>query len=196
MPSTPSGIWYPDGTAPTNITTLMSTMASSIESVLSYSTKPPINFVANITARTALATSYAPTATKPLFVWRQDAAAGRNFEVTVNGTNWFPVPQAGQGGYAYAMQSGTTSLTVSSGQTSSGAVPIAFTAGRFTVAPNVTISLTNAPGSSGPFHVRTYGATVSGASAIAYVHGTAPTSAVSVTATWTAIQMTPTTANG
>ena len=58
--------------------------------------------VANTTERaqlvadlTALGTQFAPSATKPLYVHRQDAGTGRNLEVTIDGTTWRTVPSYG-----------------------------------------------------------------------------------------------------
>lgn len=47
-----------------------------------------IRYAANAAARNALAASYAPSATKPLFVYRGDAPAGKNLEFTLDGSNW------------------------------------------------------------------------------------------------------------
>lgn len=47
--------------------------------------------VANTTARAALAAAYSPSASKPLYVHRQDAAAGEEIERTIDGTTWLTV---------------------------------------------------------------------------------------------------------
>lgn len=47
-----------------------------------------IHPVANIAARTALASTYAPTTSRPLYVDRADALEGARLEVSTNGVNW------------------------------------------------------------------------------------------------------------
>lgn len=44
--------------------------------------------VADVTERSTAATAIAPTASRPLFVWRADAAVGKEIEVTEDGTTW------------------------------------------------------------------------------------------------------------
>lgn len=50
-----------------------------------------IHPVANTTERDALAASYAPSASNPLYVDRQDAATGLKLERTENGSSWAAV---------------------------------------------------------------------------------------------------------
>jgi hypothetical protein len=53
-----------------------------------------IVMVANTTERATVATDIAPTAARPLFVWRQDAPTGLKLEVTEDGTNWRRITDA------------------------------------------------------------------------------------------------------
>lgn len=61
--------------------------------------------VANVAARTALATTLGPTPAEPLYVHRADAPAGLETEYSTNGTTWRSVSVAMRTGVA----SGTTS---------------------------------------------------------------------------------------
>lgn len=45
--------------------------------------------VDNLTQRNALVGSPLPSNDNPLFVWRKNAGAGRQFEYSVNGTDWY-----------------------------------------------------------------------------------------------------------
>lgn len=47
-----------------------------------------IRYAANETARAALVAQYAPTAARPLYVFRDNAPAGAELEFTQNGTTW------------------------------------------------------------------------------------------------------------
>jgi hypothetical protein len=81
-----------------------------------------VHQVADVTERAALAATYSPTASKPLYVDRQDAPEGLNLERTSNGTTWRTVPSydddsdtwhtLGANGFG-SLSSGTTSYTAS-----------------------------------------------------------------------------------
>jgi len=87
MPTTNLGIYYPD--AATNITPLQTVMASISTSVDAYlAANATVHTIANTAGRAALVAAYSPSVSNPLFVWRQDAAAGNNLEYTTNGTSW------------------------------------------------------------------------------------------------------------
>lgn len=80
--------------------------------------------VASVTARaahvTALATDgYTPTAATPVFVWRADAAAGRQLEVTIDGTNWYPV---------FSDTTAPATFAAAGGSNASGAFGVGFAA--------------------------------------------------------------------
>ena len=78
------------------VTPLESTLNAGMDSVSAAVTlvkRGLINYVANTSARNALAASYAPSATKPLYVHRGDATTGFNLEYTTNGTTWRTVRQ-------------------------------------------------------------------------------------------------------
>lgn len=47
--------------------------------------------VADTTERAAVAAAVGPTASRPLFVWRADAAERQNLEVTTDGTTWHSI---------------------------------------------------------------------------------------------------------
>src|SRR5690606_23836029 len=55
-----------------------------------------IHYVANEAARTALVATYAPSATRPLYVYRGDAPAGAKIEFSTNGTTWNRVYSSGR----------------------------------------------------------------------------------------------------
>lgn len=84
-----NGIYkYDSGDSLTPLETLLNLGEQSVSDKFAQIGPGTIRYVANTTARNALAASYAPTATKPLYVYRGDAALGRNLEFTVNGTTW------------------------------------------------------------------------------------------------------------
>lgn len=73
------------------ITPLESTLNAGMDSVSAAVTgvkNGTIHFVANTTERAAKALAFAPSASKPLYVHRQDAPVGMNLEYTTNGTVW------------------------------------------------------------------------------------------------------------
>lgn len=76
------------------VTPLQSVLNAGLQSV-SDSLTPikdaSIKYVVNTSARAALAASFLPTTSKPLYVWRGNAQAGRNLEVTTDGTNWYTI---------------------------------------------------------------------------------------------------------
>ena len=77
-----------------SVTPLESTLNAGMDSVSAAVTlvkRGLINYVANTSARSALAATFLPTASKPLYVHRQDAPAGYNLEYTINGTTWYTV---------------------------------------------------------------------------------------------------------
>lgn len=71
-----------------------------------------IHYVADTTARSALATTYGPTASKPLYVHRGNAATGLELEVTENGTTWYT--------HAIALGSGPVVAQFSPGKINTG----------------------------------------------------------------------------
>ena len=108
MPTTASGIYYPDSSTAFNpLETVFSTMASSIENILAADVQ--VHRVANTTARNALVSQFPPTAANPLFVWRTDAPNGRELEYTKNGTTWHYYSSSEDGGLAGVPLSGGTS---------------------------------------------------------------------------------------
>ena len=87
MPTTASGIYYPDSSTAFNpLETVFSTMASSIENILAGDVQ--IHRVSNTTQRNALVPQFPPTNANPLFVWRADAPNGQELEYTKNGSTW------------------------------------------------------------------------------------------------------------
>lgn len=101
------------------VTPLEATLNAGLDSVSAAVTvvkKGIINFAANITARTAVAAAFSPTATNPLYVHRQDADVLRRLEYTIDGTNWLSV---------YPAKPVFTNLTLAANWTNqgSGALP-------------------------------------------------------------------------
>lgn len=58
------------------------------DTILAGQTPVKTYYVADATARAALATAFSPSASNPLYVWRADATSGREIERTTNGTTW------------------------------------------------------------------------------------------------------------
>lgn len=75
-----------------------------------------IHYVANTTARSALATTYSPTASKPLYVYRGDATVGLELEVTENGSSWSALPTSGVPWTNLTLVSGWTAVSGSAPQ--------------------------------------------------------------------------------
>ncbi len=87
MPTTAKGLYYPDDT--TNVAPLHPVMAAMQSSVDAYLTdNMTIHPIPNTGARAGLVALYPPSASKPLFAWRQDADTQYKLEYTVDGTNW------------------------------------------------------------------------------------------------------------
>lgn len=87
MPNTAKGLYYPDSsTVISPIETLLANMQASVDSYLGANSV--IHPIANVAARAALVALYPPTASTPLFAWRQDAPVQFQLEYTVDGTNW------------------------------------------------------------------------------------------------------------
>lgn len=81
-------IRYQETDAVTPLQAVLNAGLQSASDALTPARNGSIKYTANTTTRAALATSFGPTASKPLYVWRGNAAAGRNLEVTINGTAW------------------------------------------------------------------------------------------------------------
>lgn len=87
MPTTAKGLYYPDDT--TNVAPLHPVMAAMQSSVDAYLTdNMTIHPIPNTGARAGLVALYPPSASKPLFAWRQDASSQVKLEYTIDGTNW------------------------------------------------------------------------------------------------------------
>ena len=87
MPTTPHGLYYPEDTV--NVSPLHPVLAAMQTSMDDYlDENPVIHPIANTAGRAALIAEYPPTTATPLFIWRADAPAGQNLEVTTNGTTW------------------------------------------------------------------------------------------------------------
>jgi hypothetical protein len=96
------------------VTPLESTLNAGMDSVSAAVTlvkRGLINYVANTSARSALAATFLPTASKPLYVHRQDAPAGYNLEYTINGSNWYTVGNTASNTVGSAAVSTITSAT-------------------------------------------------------------------------------------
>lgn len=85
----PNGIYMYDDTDPlVPFSALLNTGQASVSAKFTNIDPGLIHYVANTTERTTLANSFAPTATKPLFVYRANAAPGARLEYSTNGTAW------------------------------------------------------------------------------------------------------------
>lgn len=141
------------------VTPLESTLNAGMDSVSAAVTlvkRGLINYVANTTARSALAATFLPTASKPLYVHRQDAPAGYNLEYTINGTTWAAVRQndakmavttANQGSISTSLVDITglsASITVAAGQT----VRVSFVARTYSNGANDVIQCVVREGST------------------------------------------------
>lgn len=160
---------------------------------LSLSIRDP-KVVADATARAQYITDLAalpdpivPSTSNPVWVWRTDAPDGAELEVTEDGTNW-------RSHYAgnrtpFAMATGTGTVALSSGSGNGG---VTFPAGRFSVAPIVTATITGGSGTLATAVIRVTSVTASGCTITV---SNAP-SASDAPMAWHAIQMRSTQANG
>ena len=70
---------------------LLNTGQASVSAKFASIDPGTVHYVANVSERTALASTYLPTASKPLYVHRANVTDGRFLEVTTDGTNWTSV---------------------------------------------------------------------------------------------------------
>lgn len=85
----PNGIYMYDDTDPlVPFSALLNTGQASVSAKFSNIDPGLIHYVANVTERSELASTFNPTATKPLFVYRANAAPGARLEYSTNGTAW------------------------------------------------------------------------------------------------------------
>lgn len=139
--------------------------------------------VANTTTRSQYLTDLAnldepiiPAVDNPVFVWRVDAGAGLELEVTVDGVNWRTYPTSP--GVSKRDHGDKVTLSVSNSVGTSQAV--AFPAGKFTEAPNVIVSKSAA--SLAKFVPYAHSVTTAGCTVGIYAgDGVAATGSVSVT---------------
>jgi hypothetical protein len=140
-----------------------------------------------------------------LALWQEYIAAGTSVATGWDTTKLTDLRQQLLGGLApanpavpFAMAAGTASITVASGA-NTGSVAITFPAGRFSVAPKVTLGMSNAQGGSQSFIPRSYNETATGATVALYIApfatATAP-NGFTQTIDWVAVQMTATAAAG
>lgn len=132
-----------------NITPLHTTINTVTASVSNYLTaNKTVHYVANTAARATLVTSYTPTSSNPLIVWRGDATVGQQIEFTTDGTNWFHVNAYATGAQPNPIAMGTVSITPSAPSTPTSTA-VTFPAGLFTTAPTVmTNPVTTVPGTT------------------------------------------------
>lgn len=70
---------------------LLNTGQASVSAKFASIDQGLVHYVANTTERAALAATFMPTASKPLYVHRANVTDGRNLEFTTDGTNWITV---------------------------------------------------------------------------------------------------------
>lgn len=157
-----------------------------------------IHYVADIPERTTLAGTFSPTPAKPLYVHRQNAGTGLELEVTTDGTNWQTLRTFGAG-QPFAMAAGSVTFPPSTINPNASAPPqtFSFPAGRFTVNPIVSFNIFGLAGGTVGMEPRLSGvSTTGGTMYLTNVSGSARTNAGNLIVWWTAIQMTPSSAEG
>lgn len=83
-------VLYNNGDQLTPLAPVLNAITTSVSNAFNKNAR--IWNVANIAARTTLVSQIGAgniSVAKPLFVWRGDAATGKNLEYTINGTDWF-----------------------------------------------------------------------------------------------------------
>jgi hypothetical protein len=112
-----------------------------------------------------------------------------------SGTLWLLLGKGG--GQAYAMAAGTSTFTAT-GSAGPYTVAITFPAGRFTVNPYVFFGVgpNGGSGVGGAYAGTQYWSVTTSGATLAFVGNGAITNGTVVNIVWTAVQMTPTTANG
>lgn len=84
-----NGIYMYEDTDPlVPFASLLNTGQASVSAAFDNVDTQVIHYVANEAERTTLASEYAPTSSKPLFVYRGNAPTGAKIEYTTNGTAW------------------------------------------------------------------------------------------------------------
>jgi hypothetical protein len=138
-------------------------------------------------------------------LWQEYIAAGTSVSTGWDTTKLTDLRQQLLGGLApanpavpFAMAAGTATLTVASGA-NNASMAITFPAGRFSVAPKLIVSMSNAPGNSQSFIPRSYNETATGATVAIYIAPFATNTApggFSLNIDWVAVQMTAAAAAG
>lgn len=155
-----------------------------------------IVYVGNTTARAAAATALGASATNPVYTHRADAAAGRELEVTTDGTAWQTIPATPATPYAWSAGTvaGFSAGSLAAGTSISSAVT--FPSGRFSQPPKVNVTLSTGPGGSVYLVPRALLATATGFSIYVYNLGSSTVAFSGLSVDWTAVQMTSTSAAG
>lgn len=107
-----NGVWFWDENdiiAP--IHTALNLGQSNLSSLVTGLKDLGIHYVADTAGRTAKAAAYAPTATRPLYVYRGDAPAGAKIEFTTNGTTWFSLYSSGRAAVTLEMSGNWTTFS-------------------------------------------------------------------------------------
>lgn len=150
------------------VETLLNLQSAAVQSKFDEIGPGSIRYVANTAARNALASSFAPSATKPLYVYRGDAVAGRNLEFTLDGTNWLHISDSRdeQAMLRKYTQSGIASISVSNlGAWSVGTNQSVTFPTPFSTAPRVSVQRT---GSNQPVQTALWGVSTTGFSITPY----------------------------
>jgi hypothetical protein len=107
-----NGVWFWDENdiiAP--IQTALNLGQSNLSGLVTELKDLGIHYVANTAARAALVATYAPSATRPLYVYRGDAPAGAKIEFSTNGTTWFSVYSSGRAAVTLSMSGDWTNFS-------------------------------------------------------------------------------------
>lgn len=155
-----------------------------------------IIYVGNTTERASAATALVASATNPVYTHRADAPAGRELEVTTDGTTWQTLPATPA--VPYATSAGTVA-GFSAGSLAAGTSinsAVTFPSGRFTQPPKVNVTLSTGPGGSQYLVPRALNATATGFTIYVYNLGPSTAAFSGLSVDWTAVQMTATSAAG
>jgi hypothetical protein len=122
-----NGIYMYEDTDPlVPFASLLNTGQASVSAKFASIDPGLIHYVANVTERDDLASTFLPSASKPLFVYRGNATSGRNIEYTTNGTDWLtPIIARGESYTSYPVTTGgiTTATRVALGSIASAPYP-------------------------------------------------------------------------
>lgn len=173
MYSDETGILYVEDTDDLGpLQALLNALQAGTSEALSLRT--PIWQADTVAQRNALVPVHNPTPSKPLIVWRSDAAEGYQLEYTTNGTNWFTVRAPQETRRVEYGRNTFVPNTVAPGAGTSNGGTVLFSTPMPSNDYDVQVTVNNAPGGTANLVPRAISQTASGFSIYLYNVGSSP----------------------